>query len=216
MRYQNLQYIQNKRQEQANREKTQKEKENEEKAKGLKETYFEVLYRARLMQRKTKQLIVFWDFGKKGRQTLRVTSQGDIHETYASFYLNEKFDLFKKSIHLEKNINEYATNKSYGLIAVDNISGVLQGDISKKMQNVEYAIKSRGASVLGDSDILAIATVISKSSEKDITKNKIQQIQKSLQQSKQKVRQKLNEALTDEVYDLIDQVLVSRHKALTK
>jgi hypothetical protein len=99
--------------------------------------------------------IVFWENEGKW-ETMRVSSEGDINEAYANFYLNKKYFYFKKMI--ERDINTYMLDKNYGVIAVDNISGLLQGDVN--VDNIAYAIKSRGASMFGDVDIIVTATTL--------------------------------------------------------
>lgn len=212
MRYTNMSYINSQREES---EKFFSQEKNESQAKPLQETYFEVLARGRKAKRRIRKdvklknaLIVFWKHQDKW-ETMRVSSEGDINEAYANFYLNKKYRQFKKD--MEKNINNYMLNKKHGVIAVSNVSGLLEGDVN--IRNIAYAIKSRGATMFGDSDIIATAQALVNMSPDQITKNALLDLKKNFQtnNSKQQVsRQKLNEVLSKEVdgviTDLIKQI----------
>ena len=50
------------------------------------------------------------------------------------------------------------TNSKYGVTAADNISGFLEGDISKG--NIQYGVKAKGATALGYMDIIRYAQEI--------------------------------------------------------
>lgn len=211
MRYTNMPYIR-KQKEIQQAALTAKEAANEIAAGALKDTYFEVLTRGRKTKRRMLQkagmggsFIVFWENEGKW-ETMRVSSEGDINEAYANFYLNKKYFYFKKAI--ERDINTYMLDKNYGVIAVDNISGLLQGDVN--VDNIAYAIKSRGASMFGDVDIIVTAATLAGMSPGQITKEALIKIRESFKPEhpeQEKARQKLNEALTQTADDILTDLI---------
>ena len=201
MRYADMNYI-----------NTQRSKQNqlrnaveEQQAKPLQNTYFEVLRRARISKRKFAAagkknfILIMWN--PPDWQMMQVSSEGDINEAYANFYLNKQFNLFKADI--ESNVGTFMTNK-YGVVSVDNISGLLSGDIN--IGNIAYAIKSRGASALGDRDIIAIAFIIESLPEEQLTMDLLENIKKELESHKNETRQKLNQELNIDYEDLIKSI----------
>lgn len=211
MRYTNMPYIR-KQKEIQQAALTAEEAANEVAAGALKDTYFEVLTRGRKTKRRMLQkagmggaFIVFWENEGKW-ETMRVSSEGDINEAYANFYLNKKYFYFKKAI--ERDINTYMLDKNYGVIAVDNISGLLQGDVN--VDNIAYAIKSRGASMFGDVDIIVTAATLAGMSPGQITKEALIKIRESFKPEhpeQEKARQKLNEALTQTADDVLTDLI---------
>ncbi len=136
-------------------------KEDKKNSNNLKLTFREVLYRANRFKsevskaRTTSAIIILWLKGSVW-QKMSVSSEGDLSEAYASFYLKKQFNLFKTE--MEQNVDTFMTSHPSGVQYVDNISGLLQGDVLA--DNIEYAIKSAGASVMGDNDILTVAAMI--------------------------------------------------------
>lgn len=178
--------------------------EDEIKAAPLKSTYLEVLRRGRQSKRKfAKQLgkknMLFINWYYPDWQYMQVSSEGDINEAYANFYLKKLFSMF--GVEMEKNINDYMLQ---GVVNVDNVSGLLSGDIS--IGNIEYAIKSRGASALGDTDIIATATILATVSPQEISQQMLLQLKKALEAKSSAVRQKLNAVLTEAEMDLLKEL----------
>lgn len=210
MRYTNMEYI-NKQKMLQQSKLSPEAKADEQAALPLKTTYFEVLRRGREVKHKLRAakeksfFIVFWKHMGKW-QTMRVSSEGDINEAYANFYLNKKFSYFVKQI--EKDINTYMLNKSYGVVSVNAVSGLLQGDVN--INNIAYAIKSRGASIFGDTDIISTAIVLASMPIEQITKESLEKVKKSFRPENPeqfKSRQKLNEELSKESMAIINDII---------
>lgn len=107
---------------------------------GLKSAYAEVLIRYRI-SRSEGQRRLFWQPGGVWKE-MNISAEGDINEAYAAFVLLNKVSP-KFNRDLEWNIDDFAQ----GIAEVDNMSGLLKGDVS--VGNIEYGIKSAGASTLG-------------------------------------------------------------------
>ena len=92
---------------------------------------------------------------------MKISSLGDVNEAYAAFYLNMIFNnfIFKDSGGLEWLLNTFLLHDEYGVAAVDNISGFLEGDVT--IGNIEYAIKSKGATTLSPNQVIDLAKAIS-------------------------------------------------------
>lgn len=108
---------------------------------GLKATYAEVLERYRISRSQSSRLLMWKPGGLWKKMT--ISAEGDINEAYAAFvFLNKTSPSFANNS-MEYNIDDFAT----GVAAVDNMSGLLRGDVT--VDNIEYGIKSAGASTLG-------------------------------------------------------------------
>lgn len=85
----------------------------------------------------------------------KIYQVGDINEAYANIILSHQESLFAVMSVLDTNIEVFMvlfyTN-------VDNASGLLQGDI--EYQNIEYGIKSAGASMMQLKEVQNIAEII--------------------------------------------------------
>lgn len=131
---------------------------------------------------------------------MKVSAEGDIHEAYASFIiLNKSTPSFKSS---DKEYLVYQFLK-YGVANVDNISGLLQGDVSKG--NIEYAIKSANASLLSLQQIDKLAQEIVKSKGRfDI--NKLKRKKEELRK-KGRTRNKFQDKTQEELEELINLII---------
>ena len=146
---------------------------------------------------------------------MQVSSEGDINEAYAAFYLNKQFSLFGAKI--ENNINTYMTHKKYGVSMVDNISGLLQGDVTVEGEpNISYAIKSKNASLLGDVDIISIALILKEMPVEKITTDILQSFKSKLAENPA-YRNKLNNAITEDTKEILNDIKKDiKSKRLTK
>lgn len=115
---------------------------------------------------------IFWQTGKRRPkwEGIKVGQEGDINEAYALFFFQKK--KFIKQVNIEKNVEFYALE---GIQTVDDISGLLQGDISLEGGR-ELAIKSPGASMLSFNQIIDIAQKISKEWKNKNVKDLIKQL----------------------------------------
>ena len=161
---------------------------------GLKATYIETLYRYRC-SRQVKKRIVLWENPLGRWHAMKVSAEGDINEAYASLVLlNRKEPTFNNS--LEINIQQFLNQ----VAQVDNISGLLQGDVTDG--EIQYGIKSAGASTLSLKQIIKIAHQIIE--DEDFSKEKLEKIKQDFA-SKGKTRNKIQKSISKDVLDAIKQ-----------
>ena len=126
--------------------------------------YKEVLYRYNSSFKGDTPRIVlwWWDNGPtdyNNPSAMYVTSTGDLTEAYAAILLSQKKKMeFYSS--MEQNIDIFMRNY---VADVDNVSGLLQGDIAEGIRDTQFAIKSAGASAMGLSQVIDLATEINNS-----------------------------------------------------
>lgn len=121
----------------------------------------------------TKGLVLFKD--EAGNWVpFFVSAQGDINEGYAAALLSDMNNPENWGSDLEWQVYtflmEYVAN-------VDNQSGLLRGDIT--VGNIEYAVKSAGASTLGLTQLKVLAQTIVADPNYDI--NKLRALQRQLE-----------------------------------
>ena len=166
---------------------------------GLKGTYTEALYRYRV-SRSINKRIILWKYPSNKWNSMRVSAEGDINEAYAAFViLNRTKPPFDKDI--EENLNDFLVE---GVAEVDNISGLLQGDVSAN--NIEYGIKSLGASTLSLKQIIKIANQVLAD---DFDQQKLLQIKQEFQ-AKGRTRNKAIKMMQSEVDNLVNLLQTSR------
>lgn len=166
---------------------------------GLKGTYTEALYRYRV-SRSINKRIILWKYPANKWNSMRVSAEGDINEAYAAFVILNRFQPpFNKD--MEENLNDFLIE---GVAEVDNISGLLQGDVTAN--NIEYGIKSLGASALSLKQIIQIANQIL---AEDFDQQKLLQIKQEFQ-SKGRTRNKVIKMMQSEVDNLINLIQTSR------
>ncbi len=124
---------------------------------GLNATYQDILERKQISKdrNKTSSFIILWNEGN-GWQGVKVSSEGVLAESYAGFYLNSI--VFDSGA--ETNVRRFMTDSPHGAIHVDNTSGLLEGDVTVEGSNVQYGIKTRGASALGYLQVIKEAALI--------------------------------------------------------
>lgn len=121
-----------------------------EKIKNLKPVYIEVVKRFT----EHKKLVMWYPIPQNTWYKIKISAKGDIAEAYAAEVFTP-LSTFNYNDEIEdNNIDVFMT----AVLKVDNISGMLQGDISSN--NIEYAIKSLGASGLGLTQFKKIAEQI--------------------------------------------------------
>lgn len=120
-------------------------------------------------------LLVLWCPAKVWLK-MKISSLGDVNEAYAAFYLNMVFNdfIFNQSSDIEWLLNTFLLHDRYGVTAVDNISGFLEGDVT--IGNIEYAIKSKGATTLSPEQVISLAINIKESSPEELTMDYLQTI----------------------------------------
>lgn len=118
----------------------------------LNATYNETVRRYNISRQHNNYVVICWPGGQD--YVAKVSALGDINEAYAAaIILNLPSPTFESD--LEQNIYDFLT--SY-VLDVDNVSGLLQGDVSK--DNIEYGIKSAQASTLGLAQMKKLAQQI--------------------------------------------------------
>lgn len=198
-----------------------------DKSNNLKVTYREVIYRSNQFKSKlrtlnkgrsedariTSAIVIMWLSGNTW-QRMSVSSVGDINEAYAAFYLNQQFDSFQKDI--EKNVETFMTDEDNGVAAVKNISGLLEGDVN--IGKTAYAIKSAGASVLGDTDLLNIVATLATLTPDQLTRELVEKIKNHLNKQAQTSRNTVYKSVNSEIDNILtelEDVFVGRAKVVT-
>ena len=101
-------------------------------------------------------------------------------------------------------INTFLLHDEYGVAAVDSISGFLEGDVT--IGNIEYAIKSKGATSLSPNQVVDLAKAIAAmSSPEELTMKYLTDLKK--QKHDQGVRRNVVEALDPHIGKTIDEIL---------
>lgn len=163
----------------------------------LKITYKEVIYRYRCSRQVNKR-IVLWQNPYDEWHAMKVSAEGDINQAYASIViLNRKEPNFNNDleINIEQFLNEVAQ--------VDNISGLLQGDITNG--NIEYGIKSAGASTLSLKQIIKIAYQII--NDQNFNQQKLEKIKSDFAakgRTRNKEQKSIEKAILDSIRKAID------------
>lgn len=126
--------------------------------------YKEVLrrYNASFKGNTPRIVLWWWDNGPtdyNNPSAMYVTSTGDLTEAYAAILLSQKKKMTFYS-NMEQNIDIFMRNY---VADVDNVSGLLQGDIAEGIRDTQFAIKSAGASAMGLSQVIDLATEINNS-----------------------------------------------------
>lgn len=160
---------------------------------GLKTTYSEVLARYRISRSKNLRLLM-WKPGNSWKK-MTISAEGDINEAYAAFvFLNKVSPSFKRT--MEYNIGDFAQ----GVAAVDNMSGLLKGDVS--VGNIEYGIKSADASALGLKQMENLANQILM---EDFGPDSLQKVQQKLA-SRAKTRNHISDLVNNTTDDLLEMI----------
>ena len=159
----------------------------------LNETYKIVIYRF-----DTYKQIVMWFYPDQWNRS-KVSARGDIAEAYASFFLQQTKWNFNSS-NKEKNIDYFMRD---GVAEVDNISGLLQGDISSG--RYEYAIKSADASYMSIKQMIPLAKEIIFKDNYSIVN--LQKYKDKLAQKKQKIRNPIETICAEKVDESLRQMV---------
>lgn len=126
---------------------------NENGKKTLDRSFQETWQRFRISKSKFKMggaAYILWKQGKDwdGRW---VSGAGPLGEAYVAFFMNEV--VFPSS--LEKSVCQFILDNKYGVVAVDNASGFLQGDVTRG--SMELAVKTGRAPAPGYKEIINYA-----------------------------------------------------------
>ena len=159
----------------------------------LNETYKTVLYRYDTYKR-----LVLWLFPKGVWNWSKISARGDIAEAYSMFFLKKAEYNFQKD--LETNINYFMV---LGVQEVDNVSGLLQGDISSGQY--EYAIKSADASYMSVQQMIPLATEIVINNNYSLTN--LKNYKDKLAKKKAKIRNPIYNSLDNTISKDIQNVI---------
>ena len=147
--------------------------EKEQSFETLKDTYKETTKRGDISREVLNKgfLLILWLTDRW--HAMKVSAMGDINEAYAAFYLNLIYreDFYFPDSGKEFNVEKFMIDPYYGVGAVDPISGLLQGDVSIKLNNgmsLEFAIKSNNASALSFRQVIDLANAIDKERNTDV------------------------------------------------
>lgn len=157
----------------------------------LKNTYLEALNR--YINSKQRR-IIYWQKNKNNYDAVWVSSKGDIAEAFLHSLFSNKPKLAK---HIETNIGRFALI----VLEVDTGSGILSGDFASQDGKIQYAAKSFGASMAGITQLIDLATQISKGEIYNI--EQLKQVQKTKAQSAG-LRNLLLKDIEEEKDELID------------
>ena len=163
---------------------------------GLNESYKTVLYRYDTYDR-----LVLWLYPKNVWNWSKISARGDIAEAYSMFFLTDaKYNFDKER---EENIHHFMLE---GVANVDNISGLLQGDVSNG--EYEYAIKSADASYMSIVQIIPLAEKIVNPKKNGVSNiADLEKYKKNLQKKKSKIRNPIYNALDHIISDNIQEVI---------
>lgn len=162
----------------------------------LNTTYRSILYRYDTYKR-----LVLWYFPNGIWNKSRISARGDIAEAYAMFFLTKaKYDF--NSANKEENINYFMV---LGVQEVDNVSGLLQGDISSG--RYEYAIKSADASYMSIQQMIPLAQdIVTKNNYSLIDLNRTKE---KLASKKAKLRNPIEQVLEDKITKEMQDIISS-------
>lgn len=164
----------------------------------LKATYKETIYRYRCARKKNFK-VVLWQVPDKVWHATKVSAEGDINEAYAGIVILNRTQPSFNSSNLEVNIGQFLKEVE----KVDNISGLLQGDITKG--NIEYGVKSAQASALSLNQIIKLAYEIV--SDENYSKEKLLQKQEQFRK-KGRTRNRITNMVDKDLEDLLSAIKI--------
>lgn len=142
--------------------------------------------------------LVLWFF-PNGWKHSKVSARGDIAEAYSMFFLKQSEYNFQSS-NKEENIDYFMV---LGVQEVDNVSGLLQGDVSSGQY--EFAIKSADASYMSIQQMIPLAEEIV--NNKSYSLKDLQAYKDKLAKKKAKLRNPIKEGIGEAVSDYINEIM---------
>jgi len=162
--------------------------------KNLNTAYKSILYRY-----DTYKQLVMWLFPNDVWNKSKISARGDIAEAYSMFFL-KKAEYDFQSANNEENINYFMV---LGVQEVDNVSGLLQGDISSG--KYEYAIKSADASYMSVQQMIPLAQKILNNDKYSIID--LQKYKEKLANKKAKLRNPIEQILISQATEPIQEII---------
>lgn len=149
---------------------------------------------------KYKRLVL--QFFPHGQKHSKVSARGDIAEAYSMFFL-KKAEYDFQSNNREENVNYFMV---LGVAEVDNVSGLLQGDVSDGQY--EYAIKSADASQMSIQQMIPLAEEIIRNESYSLNDLKAQK--EKLAKKKSRVRNQIRDGIGDAASDYVNEIMPTR------
>lgn len=158
-----------------------------------------IAYKSILYRYDTYKRLVLWLFPNNVWNKSRVSARGDIAEAYSMFFL-KKAEYDFQSSNKEENINYFMV---LGVQNVDNVSGLLQGDVSDG--KYEYAIKSADASYMSIQQMIPLAQKIVNNDKYTLVD--LQKYKEALAKKKAKIRNPIEKYLENSVNESIQEII---------
>ena len=149
--------------------------------------------------------IILWKPEQEWKITIMGNQKGDIEEAYASALIH-RVGFLNDS--LEKNIDEFMRYVSQ----VDAVPGLLEGDISKDGQEIEYAVKSGKAQNMSLKTAVKVAITIL-GSKQIFDKNKLNDLKEKI---KKGIKPRNRSALISQVEEQLKDIVGAKYKTILK
>lgn len=149
--------------------------------------------------------IILWKPEQEWKITIMGNQKGDIEEAYVSALVH-RVGFLNDS--LEKNIDEFMRYVSQ----VDAAPGLLEGDVSKDGQKIEYAVKSGKAQNMSLKTAVEVAITIL-GSKQIFDKNKLNDLKEKI---KKGIKPRNQSALISQVEEQLKDIVGAKYKTILK
>ena len=149
--------------------------------------------------------IILWKPEQEWKITIMGNQKGDIEEAYVSALIH-RVGFLNDS--LEKNIDEFMEYVSQ----VDAAPGLLEGDVSKDGQKIEYAVKSGKAQNMSLKTAVEVAITIL-GSKQIFDKNKLNDLKEKI---KKGIKPRNQSALASQVEEQLKDIVGAKYKTILK
>lgn len=149
--------------------------------------------------------IILWKPEQEWKITIMGNQKGDIEEAYVSALIHRVGFL---NDFLEKNIDEFMEYVSQ----VDAAPGLLEGDVSKDGQKIEYAVKSGKAQNMSLKTAVEVAITIL-GSKQIFDKNKLNDLKEKI---KKGIKPRNQSALVSQIEEQLKDIVGAKYKTILK
>ena len=149
--------------------------------------------------------IILWKPEQEWKITIMGNQKGDIEEAYVSALIH-RVGFLNDS--LEKNIDEFMEYVSQ----VDAAPGLLEGDVSKDGQKIEYAVKSGKAQNMSLKTAVEVAITIL-GSKQIFDKNKLNDLKEKI---KKGIKPRNQSALASQIEEQLKDIVGAKYKTILK
>lgn len=149
--------------------------------------------------------IILWKPEQEWKITIMGNQKGDIEEAYVSALIHRVGFL---NDFLEKNIDEFMEYVSQ----VDAAPGLLEGDVSKDGQKIEYAVKSGKAQNMSLKTAVEVAITIL-GSKQIFDKNKLNDLKEKI---KKGIKPRNQSALASQIEEQLKDIVGAKYKTILK